>query len=415
MKGDGCVKCVADMQSFRPPPREANILEEKHAHLLADAKTTEALLAAVATIKTSKEMSRFYPARKVPSPHATFMPTSAHKETVALTSYPRSGNTLMRGLLERVSGIYTGSDSRPMRYLSEDLRDRGLLGESVVTKRVWIVKTHFPEREGWKYFNMNRVILLVRNPFNCIDSYFNMTLTGMHDRSIEEGEYIRFAEQWQEVVEREAKIWRDFHKYWLDVKSVPILIVRFEDLQANQSACLNRIFSFLCEDKPPPIGSNADFQQRIASLSAAQPLYKPRTGNLKAYLGHFSSAQYQYVLETTRPILQTFGYDKDFGMESAGITSCVSELNRGEKGSLMGTGTDILRVERIEDWKYELREIVRVQPAKEDVKEANQTVISTASVLASTSTAVSSTVATDASTQTAAVDLVGSKKKKKRH
>jgi len=198
---------------FRPPPREANLLADHHTQMLVDAKTAETLLSAISTIKSSEEMRSFYPPREPPAAkHAEFIPVSAHRESVALVSYPRSGNTLLRGLLEKVTGIFTGSDSRPMRYLAEDLRDRGLLGESIVSKRVWIVKTHYPERDGWKFFAMNRVILLVRNPFNCIDSYFNMTLTGMHDRSIEESEYTRFAEQWQEVVEREAIIWRDFHK-----------------------------------------------------------------------------------------------------------------------------------------------------------------------------------------------------------
>jgi hypothetical protein len=39
-------------------------------------------------------------------------------ETVALASYPRSGNSMLRGLLERRYGFYTGSDTRPDRTLS---------------------------------------------------------------------------------------------------------------------------------------------------------------------------------------------------------------------------------------------------------------------------------------------------------
>lgn len=30
--------------------------------------------------------------------------------SVALTSYPRSGNTMVRKMLERLTGVYTGSD-----------------------------------------------------------------------------------------------------------------------------------------------------------------------------------------------------------------------------------------------------------------------------------------------------------------
>jgi len=39
-------------------------------------------------------------------------------DTVALASYPRSGNSMLRGLMERRFGIYTGSDTRPDRTLS---------------------------------------------------------------------------------------------------------------------------------------------------------------------------------------------------------------------------------------------------------------------------------------------------------
>jgi hypothetical protein len=39
---------------------------------------------------------------------------------------------------------------------------------------VWIVKTHFPERFGYKRYKVKKIILLIRNPFDTLDSYFNM-------------------------------------------------------------------------------------------------------------------------------------------------------------------------------------------------------------------------------------------------
>lgn len=41
-------------------------------------------------------------------------------------SYPRSGNSLLRKLLERVTGVVTGSDTRPDRVLSRALLRNGL-------------------------------------------------------------------------------------------------------------------------------------------------------------------------------------------------------------------------------------------------------------------------------------------------
>jgi hypothetical protein len=84
---------------------------------------------------------------------------------VCMASYPRSGNSLLRGLMEEVSGIYTGCDSRPDRTLSRSLREFGLMGEGLVDASVWVIKTHFPERSGWKPFSAQRVVLLIRNPW----------------------------------------------------------------------------------------------------------------------------------------------------------------------------------------------------------------------------------------------------------
>ena len=39
---------------------------------------------------------------------------------------------------------------------------------------VWLVKTHFPERLGYVSFVANRAVLIIRNPFDAIESYFHM-------------------------------------------------------------------------------------------------------------------------------------------------------------------------------------------------------------------------------------------------
>ena len=92
-------------------------------------------------------------------------------ETVLMTSYPRSGNTMLRKLIESITGTLTGSDSHPGRAMARDLKLYGLAGEGDVGKHrgggnVWVVKTHFPEKYGWKECPAQRAILLVR-PLPC--------------------------------------------------------------------------------------------------------------------------------------------------------------------------------------------------------------------------------------------------------
>lgn len=61
--------------------------------------------------------------------------------------------------------------------------------------RGWVIKTHYPERNGYKPFDCGKVILLVRNPFDAIDSYFNMILTRTHTKSLDETEYERYVQR----------------------------------------------------------------------------------------------------------------------------------------------------------------------------------------------------------------------------
>ena len=144
---------------------------------------------------------------------------------MALASYPRSGNTLARSLLEATFGCYTGCDTNPERALSLELQRCGLKGEGEVGEKVWLVKTHFPERGGWKPFKAARVLLLVRNPFDAIDSYFNQTLTNTHSTSLHESQYERFAAVWDGALRNEADVWVRFLEYW-EASFVPVLLLR---------------------------------------------------------------------------------------------------------------------------------------------------------------------------------------------
>ena len=108
------------------------------------------------------------------------------QDTMVMASYPRSGNTLLRGYLERIMGLVTGSDCDITKKLNLALMDMGLAGEGLVDKRVWICKTHYPERYGKTKFGTERVILLVRNPLDAMTSLFHMVCSGSHELSIQD-------------------------------------------------------------------------------------------------------------------------------------------------------------------------------------------------------------------------------------
>lgn len=64
------------------------------------------------------------------------------KTKIAFCTYPRSGNSLMRRLLETGTGIATGSSGS--LNTGTFLQFNGLKGQYVADERVWITKSHHP-------------------------------------------------------------------------------------------------------------------------------------------------------------------------------------------------------------------------------------------------------------------------------
>jgi Sulfotransferase domain len=169
-----------------------------------------------------------------------------------LVSYPRSGNTLVRSLLERSTGVVTGSDTRPDRNLSRELAEQyNLVGEGVTqASLVAFIKSHWPERIGNKAYSATRAILLVRNPYDAIDSYWNMNATLSHTRTLKDEAYEQFRDKFERLVLNEIEIWMNFLQYWIEFSGVNLLIVRFEDLVSNTEVELDRLLSFSLEQLP---------------------------------------------------------------------------------------------------------------------------------------------------------------------
>ena len=118
--------------------------------------------------------------------------TGTDQDSVVISSYPRSGNTLLRAYTEKITGIVSGSDCDINKKLNQALMFMGLAGEGLVDKRVFATKTHFPERYGKTKFGAERCILAVRSPLDCITSLFNMVCSGSHDLSIADDDFVKF-------------------------------------------------------------------------------------------------------------------------------------------------------------------------------------------------------------------------------
>lgn len=99
---------------------------------------------------------------------------STGRAPVGLVSFPGSGNTWARGLLEQVTGYCTGSI-----YCDPGLLEKGFAGENVQSGAALVVKSHMP-KASWindssegKYGQFGATIFIIRNPFDALEAEMN--------------------------------------------------------------------------------------------------------------------------------------------------------------------------------------------------------------------------------------------------
>jgi hypothetical protein len=226
-----------------------------------------------------------------------------------LVSYPRSGNTLLRSLLESITGVVTSSDTRPDRALSLALAEQhDLVGEGLCHPP--ICKTHWPERIGCQRYLAKRAILVVRNPWDAIDSYWNLNLTNTHTDKVTDMVYEQFQDFFHELVTNEMKVWLDFHKFWYSA-SIPLLVIRYEDLIRDPRPQMERILQLYTTTK------NDDWKNRLDTvLSQSSHGYQPKSSSSSLSIGR-SVRRGRYPPELLSSLhemddqgwLQKFGYD----------------------------------------------------------------------------------------------------------
>lgn len=172
---------------------------------------------------------------------------------IGLASYPSSGNTWLRYLIEGITGHYTGS-----MYNDISLRKKGFYGEGVPSDSgvVVTVKTHghttekgahMPRPYQVEYNHHNEVnhsaVLLIRNPFNAIIGHRNLDQGG-HTGLAKEDQFL--GPGWQEFVEIKAQAWLNFYSDWLENNPTEnILVLHYENIKQSLKHSLRKIAGFL--------------------------------------------------------------------------------------------------------------------------------------------------------------------------
>jgi hypothetical protein len=162
-----------------------------------------------------------------------FLDESPLTTKIAFCTFPRSGNSLMRRLLENATGIATGSAGT--LATGTFLQLNGLKGQQVYDNRVWITKAHHPcLQPGVGTFMSDKVLCVVRNPLDVIPSFAQLANTMSHSAKAPfdyEVDYPEWFDWWARLLcDQQCKYFESLITNCDEKGMNPIYIVRYEDL-----------------------------------------------------------------------------------------------------------------------------------------------------------------------------------------
>ena len=233
-------------------------------------------------------------------------------ENVVLASYARSGSAFIRKYLGEITGVITGVDNdKSNPTSSQDPNDLGLNGKEVVDDKVWIVKTHSPGQSSSHKFNVNKCVLLVRNPLDAIISLYNLMATRRHDTTITEEDFEKNRSCFQEFFSQAVYLWKNFQSFWLEEPKIPTYIVRFEDLLSDRKNTLLDLFRFLLNEKDLEGTLIEALIEHHTDPKEAKQVYKPRKGKANANKQYYTESQIKELKREAGQMLKRLGYVKE--------------------------------------------------------------------------------------------------------
>ncbi|KAK9898290.1 hypothetical protein P389DRAFT_208474 [Cystobasidium minutum MCA 4210] len=227
-----------------------------------DAARLQSIWVAVKSRASSSSSCPWTLSEAVPYPNA-IPPT-------ALASFPRSGSSYTRSLVERAT-----------------------------------VKTHFPATnnadldpsvEHWKHFS--RAVRIVRNPFDSIWSAYHFTRTGNHSARLR-GVSALSIERDLAFLERWTKDWAEHGRYWLEKADIPAHTIRYEDLRLRSLATLTGLVDFLM----PPAKRPSEKRLRCAAIDdpSKDPYWSRKSPPFAAW-DNYDTITRRWILEAVKDI-----------------------------------------------------------------------------------------------------------------
>eukprot|EP01038_Epipyxis_sp_PR26KG_P007781 gene7781-10570_t len=216
----------------------------------------------------------------------TYLEDSERRLPPMLYTFPGSGNTWCRLLIEYTTGIYTGS------VYNDDSLLQALPGEFTCNWKVSAVKVHphthpfeelrlgtFPsdnnkcKRGGIKGFQ--RAILLIRNPFDSIWSEYQRRLTQSHVKGIKKDGF-----DWHRWQANAAALSNSYYNMWhihhMGIEKFfqrdDILYLKYEDLKNKETRIqtMKKVADFLRINSNNQQHKNIDFERLECAFILAE-------------------------------------------------------------------------------------------------------------------------------------------------
>jgi len=159
-------------------------------------------------------------------------------EVMALASYPGSGNTWIRYLIEGASGMFTGSI-----YNDQKIYQAGHWGENrnYLDGTTILQKTHHRSLYSlsnktlqWRINHIKkfkgRAVLVIRNPFDAILSYYNYRGTHSHTKKLNSSAFL--TPKFKDFAYTGITRWYELIEDWIDY-GTQVHIVFYEDLKES--------------------------------------------------------------------------------------------------------------------------------------------------------------------------------------
>ena len=197
-----------------------------------------------------------------------------------------------------------------------------LAGEEITDASVWIKKTHDPASSpgGAVIHKSNKIICIVRNPFDTIISSLNL-ISGDHSGQLNEDLQKDIPAFWQAFVREKTNNFKDFHSFVLleAMEHVPVHLMRYEDLLIRPQETLEDLFCFVMGKKSV---EGLNIQKRIkaavemghkSTQAYSMKVDMEEAGQKKKTvfnrnISKYTEEQQSYVSETLKDFMEIFGY-----------------------------------------------------------------------------------------------------------